>query len=246
MADLSGATSSTSVNWGGYAQLLGSAISGVAAITGGKHSAKRNYKYTLALQNAQNDFTRYMSNTAHQREVADLRAAGLNPILSATGGAGASTPSAGSATFDGFDDLAAINSAIQNNQKWQEIKNDSKRLENETDLKETQVENLTKDNAVKEATKEYIEAQKAYQELQTELYPSQVSAGNYSLMKNADTASRNADYNSRAKSLYEVLDKYLGPLLTPESKGGKARVNEPGFLLKEVRANLPNRNTSRR
>ena len=53
----------------------------------------------LAIEEAQKnrDWQEQMSNTAHQREVADLQAAGLNPVLSASGGNGAAVTSGSTA-----------------------------------------------------------------------------------------------------------------------------------------------------
>lgn len=101
--------------------LLGAAVSG-AQIAASVKGNKKSRQFARQESKKSRDFVERLSNTAHQRQIADLRKAGLNPILSA-GGGGASTQSGAALNAPQLDTSQFASSGLSARRLSQELKN---------------------------------------------------------------------------------------------------------------------------
>lgn len=97
--------------------LLSGVVSGALAYKGAKEANKANLK----IAREQMGFQERMSNTAYQRTIADMQAAGINPMLAYMQG-GASSP--GGASAEMKNELSgAVNSAVEARRASAELAN---------------------------------------------------------------------------------------------------------------------------
>lgn len=169
------------------AAIIGAGASFLGGQSANAASAKQSRK--------QMDFQNYMSNTAHTREVIDLKRAGLNPMLSGMGGGGASSPPGSAAPQQNVvPDLSkVVSSALE-----------AKRLKKDIDLADQQIKNQKAQKVKTQTETTLLKANQPMAELKNKAgrMAQKFVEGVTSSAKNTDTFGQKA-----TKKVYKTYQK---------------------------------------
>ncbi|UOF81153.1 minor capsid protein [Microviridae sp.] len=124
---------------------------------GSVFSAKRNREAQQEENKKNRAFQERMSNTAYTRAVADMKNAGLNPmVMYGSGGAGASTPSGSATTIPMENPLGDIAEIAQ---KSVSSALERKRLAKDQEIAEAQIANTLANTKVAQTQEEKVKAE---------------------------------------------------------------------------------------
>lgn len=175
------------------------AIPAVVSTVGSLLGGKKQQDTSQEMAREQMAFQERMSNTAHQREVADLRAAGLNPILSANRGASSPTGAMGTAVdFIGNASRAGVNSALA-----------SRRLEADLEAIETGIAKTEAETATAKEMPAQVRATTANTQMNSDLQAAQwMNQGLMADQIKAQTYKTNQE-TINVDKLGKILDEQL-------------------------------------
>lgn len=218
---------------GGLGAIAG-AVGGLASTILGNNSAKHEAQ-------SNRDFQEEMSNTSVRRKVADLKAAGLNPLLAvSSASSGASTPSGSQADIKYFDPTV-ITTMMNGLANAKLIQAQAKAQENENSIFETKADSvrlqnrLLKEGVLTAQVERELTVAKTFkerEEILTEAYKrANIETSTEKIRNEATLLGITNEYYTSGMLDKEFLEKYPGFVAETYAKNYNGPWSALGFSL---------------